>query len=128
MSSSANVITLQTFFEEARAGRLTGIRCRQCGELAVPPKEFCPACHHRAWEPIPFTGEGTISSFTVIRVPPRGYAAEAPYAVALVRLAEGVSLLGRIVEIPLDSLRVGLPVKFRPMVKEDQTVVGFGPA
>ncbi len=122
------MITLQTFFEEARAGRLTGIRCRHCGELAVPPKEFCPACHHRAWEPVPLTGEGTISSFTVIRVPPRGYAAEAPYAVALVRLAEGVSLLGRIVDIPLDALRVGLPVKFRPMVKEDQTVVGFGPA
>jgi len=122
------VITLQTFFEEARAGRLTGIRCQRCAELAIPPKEFCPSCHQRAWELVPLAGHGTISSFTVIRVPPRGRAPEAPYAVAVVRLAEGVSLLGRIVEIPIDELRIGLPVKFRPLVNEDQTVVGFGPA
>lgn len=122
------MITLQTFFEEARAGRLTGIRCRHCAELAIPPKEFCPACHRRAWELVPLAGHGTISSFTVIRVPPRGRAADAPYAVAVVRLAEGVSLPGRIVDIPIESLRGGLPVKFRPLVTEDQTVVGFGPA
>lgn len=122
------MITLQTFFEEARAGRLTGIRCRHCAELAIPPKEFCPACHRRAWELVPLAGHGTISSFTVIRVPPRGRAAEVPYAVAVVRLAEGVSLLGRIVDLSIESLRVGLPVKFRPLVAGDQTVVGFGPA
>lgn len=122
------MITLQTFFEEARAGRLTAIRCRHCSELAIPPKEFCPNCHQRAWEPVPLAGHGTIASFTVIRVPPRGHAAEAPYAVAVVKLAEGVSLLGRIVDIPIDSLRIGLPVKFLPLVTENQTVVGFGPA
>ncbi|OGL14338.1 MAG: hypothetical protein A3K12_09235 [Candidatus Rokubacteria bacterium RIFCSPLOWO2_12_FULL_71_19] len=122
------VITLQSFFEEARAGRLTGIRCGQCGELAMPPKEFCPACQQRAWVAVPLTGEGTISSFTVIRVAPRGHAGETPYAVAVVKLAEGVSLLGRVVDLPFESLRVGLPVRFRPLVKNEQTVVGFGPA
>lgn len=122
------VITLKSFFEEARAGRLTGIRCGRCGELAMPPKEFCPACQQRAWASVPLTGEGTISSFTVIRVPPRGHAGEAPYAVAVVKLAEGVSILGRVVDLPLESLRVGLPVKFRPLVRNEQTVVGFGPA
>ena len=124
----SKVITLKAFFEEARAGRLTGIRCGRCGELAIPPKEFCPACQERAWDPVPLDGRGTIASFTVIRVPPRGRAPEAPYAVAVVRLDEGVALLGRIVDIPLDSLKVGLPVRFRPLVHDDQTVVGFGPA
>ena len=122
------MITLRSFFDEARAGRLTGIRCQKCGELAIPPKEFCPACHQRAWESVPLTGTGTISSFTVIRGPARDRAPEAPYAVAVVRLAEGVSLLGPIVDIPIESLRMGLPVKFRPLQTEDQTVVGFGPA
>lgn len=124
----SKVITLKAFFEEARAGRLTGIRCSRCGELAIPPKEFCAACHERAWEPIPLAGHGTIASFTVIRIPPRGRAPEAPYAVAVVRLDEGVSLLGRVVDIPLDALKVGLPVRFRPLVHDNQTVVGFGPA
>jgi len=72
--------------------------------------------------------QGTIASYTVIRVAPRAYTADVPYAVAVVKLKEGVSLLGRIVEIPLDKLAVGLPVRFRPLVKGDQTAVGFGPA
>jgi uncharacterized OB-fold protein len=122
------VITLRNFFEEAREGRLTGVRCQQCGELAIPPKEFCASCQARAWEPVPLSGEGTISSYTVIRVPPRAHAADGPYAVALVALREGVSLLGRVVDIPLDALAVGLPVKFRPLLTKDQTSVGFGPA
>ena len=121
------MITLKAFFEEARTGRLTGIRCGRCGELAIPPKEFCPACQERAWEPAPLDGRGTIASFTIIRVPPRGRAAEAPYAVAVVRLDEGVSLLGRIVDIPLDALKIGLPVRFRPLAHDNQTVIGFGP-
>ena len=122
------VITLQSFFEEARAGRLTAIRCASCGTLAVPPKEFCPTCQHRDWEAVPLTGSGKVTSFTVIRIPPRGRAAEAPYAVAVVRLDEGLSILGRVVDIPLDALKTGLPVKFRPVVSEGQTVIGFGPA
>ena len=77
---------------------------------------------------MPLSGEGEIASFTVIRVAPRAHAAEAPYAIAAVRLKEGVSLLGRVVEIPLEKLAVGLPVRFRPLVTKDQTSVGFGPA
>jgi uncharacterized OB-fold protein len=122
------VITLKNFFEEARAGRLTAIRCAECGALAVPPKQFCPTCQRRRWEPVPLSGTGKVTSFTVIRIPPRGRAAEAPYAVAVVKLDEGLSMLGRVVEIPLDTIKTGLPVKFRPLVSEGQTIIGFGPA
>ncbi|HTY77986.1 MAG TPA: Zn-ribbon domain-containing OB-fold protein [Candidatus Bathyarchaeia archaeon] len=123
-----HVLTLKHFFEEARAGRLTGIRCGKCGELAIPPKEFCPGCQEHDWTAVPLAGKGAVVSFTVIRIPPRGRGEEAPYAVAVVRLDEGVSLLGRIVDVPLDGLRTGLPVRFRPLVTGEQTAVGFGPA
>jgi uncharacterized OB-fold protein len=122
------VLTLRDFFERAREGRLTGVRCRKCGELAIPPRELCPSCHERAWEPVPLAGEGTIASYTVIRVAPRAFEGEAPYAVAAVKLKEGVSILGRIVGIPLDRLAVGLSVRFCPIVRDSQTAIGFGPA
>ena len=122
------LITLRNFFDRASEGKLTGMRCRKCGELAIPPKELCPACHERAWEPVPLAGEGTIASYTVIRVAPRAFAAEAPYAVAVVKLKEGVSLLGRLVDIPLEQIAIGMPVRFRPLVRDNQTSVGFGPA
>ena len=47
---------------------------------------------------------------------------------AAVQLKEGVSLLGRLVDIPLDRLAVGLPVRFRPFARGNQMAVGFGPA
>jgi uncharacterized OB-fold protein len=122
------VITLRHFFEKAREGQLTAVRCGRCGELAVPPKEFCPSCAQRAWEPVNLSGEGTIASYTVIRVAPRAHAADAPYAIAAVQMKEGVSFLGRVVDVPLDEVAVGLPVRFRPLLKEGQTAVGFGPA
>jgi uncharacterized OB-fold protein len=122
------VINLKGFFEEARAGRLTGIRCGRCGELAIPPKGYCTACQQRDWQPVLLAGTGTVVSFTVIRVAPRGRGGEVPYAIAVVKLAEGVSLLGRVVDIPFEALRAGLPVRFRPLQIEGQTLVGFGPA
>jgi uncharacterized protein len=121
------VVTLENFFAKAREGQLTAVRCGHCGALAVPPKEFCPECSHRAWAPTPLSGEGTIASYTVIRVAPRGHAGEVPYAIAAVQLKEGVSMLGRVVDIPLEKLAVGLPVRFRPLTYRGQTAVGFGP-
>src|SRR5438128_12512077 len=121
-------MTARAFFERARAGQLTAVRCGSCGELAIPPKELCPACHARAWQPVPLVGEGTIASFTVIRVAPRAHAADAPYAIAVVKLQEGVSILGRIVDISLEKIAIGVPVRFRPLVRGSQTAVGFGPA
>lgn len=125
---SEPVITLKNFFERAREGQLTGIRCTACGEIAIPPKEFCPACGKRAWAPVPLSGEGTIDSFTVIRVAPRSFAGDAPYAIAHVRLVEGPGLLGRVLDVPLDRLSVGLRVTFRPLIASEQTSVGFVPA
>ena len=74
------------------------------------------------------TAPAAWSSFTVIRIPPRGRLPEAPYAVAVVKLDEGVSLLGRIDGIPLDALTAGLSVRFRPLLFDDQVIIGFGPA
>ena len=121
------VVHLKDFFEEARAGHLTGIRCDRCGALAIPPKEFCEQ-GHREWKPVPLDGTGSVVSFTVIRIAPRGRSGEVPYAVAVVRLTEGVSLLGRVVDIPFDALKAGLLVRFRSVDIDGRTMIGFGPA
>jgi uncharacterized protein len=121
------MLTQKEFFEKAGAGELQAVRCSRCGALAIPPRTFCPECSERAWQPARLSGEGTVASYTVIRVAPRGFAGEVPYAIAAVQMKEGVSLLGRVVDIPLDQLKVGLAVRFRPLTKNGQTAVGFGP-
>jgi uncharacterized OB-fold protein len=116
------------FFAGAREGKLTGIRCTACGGVAIPPKAFCERCGKRAWETIPLSGNGTIDSFTIIRVAPRAFVGQAPYAIAAVRLVEGVALLGRLVDVPLDKIAVGMRVRFRPLVDNGRTAIAFGPA
>lgn len=125
---SESGITIKGFFDGVRAGALTGVRCGKCGELAIPPKEFCPACGARAWQAVALSGEGTIVSYTIIRVAPARHAADVPYAIAIVRLKDGVQLLGRVVDIPLEQVAVGLPVRFRPLTQNGHTTIAFGPA
>src|SRR5262249_56772720 len=95
-----------------RGGRLVVQRCAGCGVLAVPPKALCPACHGRDWSRVTLGGEGEVTSYTVIRVPPGPLAGQAPYAIVVVRFPEGVSLLGRTRGIPIEALRVRLAVRF----------------
>jgi uncharacterized OB-fold protein len=121
-------LTLKGFFERARAGTLTAMRCAKCGALAIPPREFCAGCGHRAWQPLALAGDGALASYTIVRVAAARHAADVPYAVAVVRLREGVSLLGRVVDIPLEKLAIGLPVRFRPLIRNGETALGFGPA
>ena len=64
----------------------------------------------------------------MIRVPPAQFAAEAPYVVVVARMAEGVSLLGRLTDAPIDAVSIGMPVRFvtRP-VSDDPPVIAFRP-
>jgi uncharacterized OB-fold protein len=121
-------VTVGGFFAGVREGKLTALKCGGCGTLAIPPKAFCESCGKRAWQTVPLAGDGTVDSFTVIRVAPRKFAGETPYAIAAVRLTEGVSLLGRIVDVPVDKVAVGMRVRFRPLAGDGRTAIGFGPA
>jgi len=121
-------LTLNAFFDSVRQGRLVVQRCTACRALAVPPKAVCTQCQAMAWEPAPLGGEGEIASYTVIRVPPNRLAAEAPYAIAVVRMVEGVALLGRMTHVALDALRVGLPVRLAAARPHDEPpVIRFEP-
>jgi uncharacterized OB-fold protein len=120
-------LSIADFFAGVRAGRVQVQRCTACGEHAVPPKAFCPSCGAARWESVALAGDGEVASFTVIRVPPRALAAEAPYPIAVVRMTEGVSLTGRLSGVPLEGIRVGLPVRLVPPAQPaaDPPVITF---
>jgi uncharacterized OB-fold protein len=121
-------LTTAEFFAGVREGRLTVQRCAACGALSVPPKLVCPSCEGNAFSRATLGGDGEVASFTVIRVPPSRLAAEAPYVVTVVRMDEGVSLLGRLDGTPVDAVRVGMPVRFvAPAPGADPPVIAFRP-
>jgi 3-oxo-4,17-pregnadiene-20-carboxyl-CoA hydratase alpha subunit len=124
----AGSLTLAEFFDGVRAGRVVVQRCGSCRECAVPPRAFCAACHGHAWTRVTLGGEGEVTSYTVIRVPPGSLAGQAPYAIVVVRFPEGVALLGRTTGIPLEGLRVDLPVRIAPPAAgADPPVITFAP-
>jgi uncharacterized OB-fold protein len=120
-------LTTQEFFEGVREGRLVVQRCTACEALWVPPKVVCPNCEGVSWERAPLGGDGEVTSYTVIRVPPARFALEAPYVVTVARMAEGVSLLGRLTGGPIDAVHVGMPVRFVAPAAGADPVITFHP-
>lgn len=84
-------------------------RCSSCGTLRLPWLPGCNGCGSDAWDTLPACGRGTVFSRVVVHHPPFP-AFDPPYAVALVELAEGVRLLGGVVGVPYEKVRIGMPV------------------
>jgi hypothetical protein len=68
-----------------------------------------------------FQGQGKITTFTVIRYPPRGFESESPYAVALIDIETGPRVIGR-VSGPLELMDIGKSVSF---VRESRGALEF---
>lgn len=97
-------------------GKLMGCRCRSCGTLLLPPRPLCPTCYSTDLEWTQFSGQGTLIGFTSIhvglsRMIAEGYDRDHPYHTAVVRLAEGPTISGQILDgDESDELSVGTPV------------------
>lgn len=89
-------LTYQDYTEALKQDKLLGLKCRQCGNITVPPKMVCSKCDSNNLDVVELSGRGTIQTFTTIFVPPEGREAEAPYVVVLVELEEGPWLMGNL--------------------------------
>jgi uncharacterized protein len=127
-TEAGHAMTVREFFDGVRAGRLVVQRCAACGALAIPPKVVCPSCEATRWDRATLGGDGEIASYTVIRVPPGNLTAQAPYVVVVARMAEGVSLLGRLTGVPIDAVEFGMPVRFAGALEDTEpAVIAFRP-
>jgi uncharacterized OB-fold protein len=99
--SDATLTTTAGLVEAFRAGLADGElliqRCKACGNPQMYPRYRCTKCWSDDLGYVKAAGAGTLHSYTVIRaVPPRGFEDDVPYAVGVVKLDEGVQLLGRL--------------------------------
>ncbi|PYM81711.1 MAG: hypothetical protein DME09_16275 [Candidatus Rokuibacteriota bacterium] len=84
-------------------------RCAGCGTLSLDRGRACPACGAADGSDVTLSGRGRLVSWTVIRVAPARYEAEAPYTVGLLELVEGPRLTARLEGDPA-GLSAGQPV------------------
>jgi uncharacterized OB-fold protein len=87
-------------------------RCADCGTPRHPPAPLCPTCGSTRHEWTPASGHGVVWAFTVIHPPTLpAFASRTPYGAVVVRLDEGVFLVGNVVDCPPEELVVGMPVE-----------------
>ena len=112
----------QPFFDAAREGKLLIKRCLDCNELHYYPRALCPFCASARTEWLAAQGRGTIYSFSVMR------RTQPPYAIAYVRLEEGVTVLTNLVDCDFDRLRIGDAVRVVFQPKGEEIIPMFTPA
>jgi len=91
--------------------RMEAGKCTACGEVHFPPRRVCMKCGKQEFETVVLPDTGTVETYTVIRVAPDEFTDLSPYAVALVKLDDGTRLMSQLVDVDLEKIEIGLPVK-----------------
>ncbi|MFE7277969.1 bifunctional MaoC family dehydratase N-terminal/OB-fold nucleic acid binding domain-containing protein [Streptomyces sp. NPDC057623] len=112
------------FWKGVEQHRLLIQRCIGCGTLRHPWLPGCNACGGLDWDTVEASGEGTVYSYVVMHHPPFP-AFDPPYAVGLIELAEGVRMLGNVLGVPYDKVRIGLPVRLEFQACDEELVLPF---
>jgi len=91
--------------------RLEASKCKECGEIYFPPRDVCSGCKSRVFEPCRLSDRGKILTYSVIHVPPKEFAGNTPYIIAVVELTEGVRLTTQVADARPDEVAIGKPVR-----------------
>jgi len=99
------------FWSALDEGHWITTRCRACARQTFPPKPVCPHCWSADVEWSALGARGRLYSWTRIHAAPAVFGAEAPYAVGIVDLDDGIRLACRLVERDGAAPRIGQPVE-----------------
>lgn len=102
----------EAFWDATRRKELLYQWCRTCSAPVWFPREVCPGCLGSDLEWRPSSGQGTVYAFSFVhrsQIP--NFVLPAPYAVALVELAEGPRLMANVVNASPEQLAVGSSVR-----------------
>jgi uncharacterized protein len=98
------------FWAGTATGELRVQRCAKCDLLRHPPGPMCPGCGGTDPGYVVAEGSGEVFSYVVHHHPPVP-GRRLPFVVALVELTEGVRMVGELLDVALDQVRVGMPVR-----------------
>jgi len=95
------------FYELLKERRFASTRCRGCGHLTFPPRDFCTACFQPDLEWVDLPRQGTLYAFTQQE---RSVRFGKPDVIGIVELPAGIRLLTRI-DGKFETLRIGQSVQ-----------------
>jgi uncharacterized OB-fold protein len=99
-------LTFNHYQQGLEQGKFLGLKCNSCGSFIFPPAAVCRECGSIDLTCTELSGQGTLRTFTVIRVAPEGK--KPPYIVAMAELDEGPWALGNLVDMNPEETDMGL--------------------
>ncbi len=90
---------------------LVGEVCEHCDAKLFPPRDICPECGEEAKTLFQFSGKGEVYSYTTVYEAPEGYAEQAPYTLAMVKLDEGPLITAQLTDLGAQKPAIGMPVE-----------------
>ena len=117
------------FWEGTRNHKLLLQRCNDCGKVYFPPRSFCPENGSTNVEAFAASGRARLISYTINHRQHPSF--ESPYAIAVVQLEEGPTMMSNIVECEQtpEALVLDMPLQVTfEKVTDAITVPLFKPA
>jgi uncharacterized OB-fold protein len=104
--------TSAAYWEGCQNRQLLIQRCKQCKHVQFYPRSICTSCMRDDLEMVQASGAGKITTFSIIRHPvSQAYANEVPYAIALIELDEGPTMMSAICNADPETVHTGMTVK-----------------
>lgn len=100
------------FWDGLRDRRILVPRCDHCGSWVFYPRRHCPQCCSVALTWTEISGQATLCSFTLARIPTLAeFAQPAPQNLAIVTLAEGFNMNSALVGVEPGAMRIGMALR-----------------
>ncbi len=120
----------QPFWDGCAAGELRLQRCLDCGKPYFYPRPVCPECGSTNVEWFTASGDATLYSYVITHRPAPGFEDDAPYAIAVVQLAEGPRMMTNLVGVPNtpEQLVLDMPLRVTFEQRGEVSLPLFTPA
>jgi uncharacterized protein len=107
-------VAIGRYLAELKAGRLVGVRCRECRRTVIPPRNFCEWCFRPMDEWVPLPDTGTVNTFSLCYVTWDMQYLEEPEIPAVIDI-DGtqpvVGIMHMLGEVNPDEIKIGMRVQ-----------------
>lgn len=107
--------------------KMLGVKCPQCNQVYIPPREYCEKDLTRIDEKwIELGNEGIVTNYTVVRYSDSHLPKKVPYIIAMIKVDGADTPLTHIVEgIEPEQIKVGLRVRPVFAERESSTIMNI---
>jgi hypothetical protein len=100
--------TIEQFYKFVSEKKIMAVKCLKCASILLPPKSICPKCFSTDLEWTKLWKRGKLVTYTVIHIPPVQFQSMAPYSIGIVKLDDGIHLLGMIRDVKPEKIKIGM--------------------